>query len=538
MAIDSGNICVDFSELSLMPSAKETIADTLTRAGFCVEHPCGGHGKCGKCLVRAVPAAAPTEIERRIIPKNDLDLGWRLSCLSPAVPGMKVFIYKGNEQILEQGALLQHSWNVRADGGKYRLAADIGTTTVVLYMLHPDDGRIITVVSAANSQNKYGADVISRIFAAGEDHKNLDNLKYAIIGTINGLIDEITMSTGVSIADISGLYAAGNTTMEHLLLGVDPSPIGRSPFDPPFLKAKDRNAAECGLNLSKEAFLRLVPNISAFVGGDITAGLYYTGVFRQPGTSLFIDIGTNSEMAVCRNGRIWACSAAAGPAFEGAHISTGLRAVNGAVEHASVEGDDLYISPIGGAPPAGICGSGIIDLVAVLAEHGVIEPSGKFADASKISSKGLARRIRRGNKNFSEFVYCFADEYGANKDLTLPQKDVREIQLAKSAIAVGIAKLSEKAGITPGELDRIYIGGAFGNFIDSANAMKLGVLPALPADKVTAAGNCAGLGVCRSAFDPEAEEAFGYICSHCESINLAELDDFQTQFVRNLKFGV
>lgn len=370
MTTDTRNICVDFSELSLKPSVGDTIAEMLTRAGFYVEHPCGGHGKCGKCLVRAVPAAAPTEIERRTIPENDLARGWRLSCLSPAAPGMKVFLYKENEQILEQGIPLQHSWNIRSEGEKYKLAADIGTTTVVLYILHPDDGRIVTALSAANAQNKYGADVISRIFAAGEDRKNLGNLKQAIIGTINGLIDEITTSTGVSIADISGLYAAGNTTMEHLLLGVDPSPIGRSPFDPPFLKTEDRNAAKCGLKMAEEAFLRLVPNISAFVGGDVTAGLYYTGASKQQGTSLFIDIGTNSEMAVCRNGHIWACSAAAGPAFEGAHISTGLRAVNGAVEHASVEGDDLYISSIGGAHPVGICGSGIIDLVAVLAENG------------------------------------------------------------------------------------------------------------------------------------------------------------------------
>ncbi|MDO5115197.1 MAG: ASKHA domain-containing protein [Synergistaceae bacterium] len=539
MADDSRAIRFDFSANSLTPRPGETISDVLARGGVPMDHPCGGRGKCGKCLVLVSPAAEPTEAERAAIGTEELAAGWRLSCAAPALPGM-IVSFRDNRQkdghILAAGEARNGGGLRPAADGKYRLAADIGTTTVVVYLLHPKDGHIVATASAGNSQVKFGADVISRIFSADTDRRNRELLQDEIIGTLNGLIRGITEKSGVNTADIGAMYAAGNTTMEHLLLGEDPGPIGRSPFKPTFLRAADRTAASLKLDLPAEATVSLTPNISAFVGGDITAGLYHTDIVNNDGASLFIDIGTNSEMVVCRGGSLYACSAAAGPALEGAQVSTGVRAMEGAVEKVWADSNGLHLAAIEDSPPIGLCGSGIIDMIAVLLNNGVILPAGRFAASENVENADLARRLRKGKRNFSEFVYCFAGEYGAASDLVLTQKDVREVQLAKSAIAVGIKKLTEQAGITTAELDRIYLGGAFGNYIDRSNAMRMGILPRVPLERVLPVGNCAGLGVCRSAFDPEADRAFSYIEANCQSINLAAADDFQQKFVHYLNF--
>ena len=534
---DKGMSRFDFASGAVEIRPGDTIGTALARAGVPIDHPCGGRGRCGKCLVLAAPAAEATEAEKKLLSPERLAEGWRLSCQSPAVEGMRVSYTDGRhgDRILVGGASKGSHGFAPAEDGKYRLGVDIGTTTVVVYLLDPSSGKITATASAGNSQAKYGADVISRIFAVDSDFANLKLLKDEIVGTVNGLIGEVVKKAGISTSQIGIVHAAGNTTMEHLFLGEDPRPIGRSPFIPPFLRADDRNAAKLGLALDGAVSVRLVPNISAFIGGDITAGLYHVGASRQKGVSLFIDIGTNSEMAICRDGEFYSCSAAAGPALEGAQISTGMRATEGAVEKAVFDGEKLVVSTINDTPPAGLCGSGIIDLIAVLLDCGAILPNGKFAAAEHVRYEDMARRLRRGAKNFREFVYCFKGERGAERELVLTQKDVREVQLAKSAIAVGEETLLEIIGADVSALDRVYLAGAFGNYIDCGNAIRMGILPKIP-EKIITLGNSAGLGVCESAFDPKADGEFRYIENHCKSLNLAALDDFQQKFLKHLNF--
>lgn len=517
----------------------DTVADVMIRAGITHDYSCGRHGRCGKCMVCVVPASKPLLEECAVIHEALLADGWRLACLSPAFPGMVIYYPEklNKQRILVEGTLKNHGSFKPSDDRKYQLACDIGTTTVALYLLNPDDGSIIATASAANGQINFGSDVISRIYAVEENPVNLQRMQKAIVNTLNQLINEIIVRSGVNLSSIGGLHVAGNTTMEHLLLGVDPRSMGRSPFTPSFLRAEQKTASDLDLALSTDAKVSLVPNLSSFVGGDIVAGLYYVDICEKEGIYLFMDIGTNNEMVISKNKLLFACSAAAGPALEGTQISTGVRAVEGAVEKVWFY-NKLFLSTIENVSPVGICGSGLIDLVAVLLDFGVVLPNGKFQQPDRIEQEDLRRRLRKGDKRFNEFVYCFAGEYGADRDLVLTQKDVRETQLAKSAIAVGIHKLLEVTDVRIQDIDRVYLAGAFGNYINRDNAMRLGILPKVMPETVLPVGNSAGLGVCRSVFDLDAKKKFACIEQSCQSLNLALSDDFQKMFVHYLNFDV
>ncbi len=516
-----------------------TVSQALSEAGYPQNNPCGGRGKCGKCRVQIRFAAAPTTAEREVLSEEELAAGWRLACVSTAVPGMTVLLPEFDERdmriLTAEGADDAAGWNKDSTG--FRLGCDIGTTTVVIYLLHPESGAIAHTVSALNGQIGFGGDVISRIFAVCDDYAKLLELQDAIKDTIDQLLRRLYQETGLEPRQIVELRVAGNTTMEHLLLGEDPRGLGKSPFTPAFLAHGPVRAGELGLKeLAESTPVSLVPNLSAFVGGDITAGIYYTRMAESDRLNLLLDIGTNNEMVLGNRGAMYACSAAAGPALEGAQISTGMRAAAGAVEKVWLDEGRLELSTIGNAPPCGLCGSGLIDLLAVLVRSGVVLPNGRFANAEDLPEGDLRERLRKGGKRHSEFVYCRAGERGADADLALTQKDVREAQLAKSAIAVGIDKLLERMDATMDQLDSVYLAGAFGNYIDQHNACCLGILPRVAEEKIKPVHNSAGLGVCRSLFDPEAEKEIAKIAALCQPLNLAAEEDFQQRFLERLKF--
>lgn len=533
MTLEPGHV-----ELTVPPEA--TVGEALALSGYAMNHPCGGKGRCGKCRIRTRGASAPTAVERDLLSTGELEEGWRLSCVSPVRAGMTVCLPDQTEQqvriLTGEGGLLGDTDTQKLTG--CRLACDIGTTTVVLYLLHPETGAIIRTASALNGQIAYGGDVISRIFAVSEEYDRLKELQGAIITTLNRLIEQILTETGLSQAGICEMRVAGNTTMEHLFLGRDPRGLGKSPFQPDFLSAPPCAAEELGLALLPGTPVSVVPNLSAFVGGDITAGIYETGMNQAEGPCLLLDIGTNNEMVLGNRNILYACSAAAGPALEGAQISTGMRAAPGAVEKAWYEGGTLRLKTISDAPPKGLCGSGLIDLLALLVRERIVRPDGRFAAPDELPEGDLRSRLRKGEGRHREFVYCYAGEHNAARELTLTQKDVRETQLAKSAIAVGIEKLLEKMAITPKELNQVYLAGAFGNYIDQKNARELGLLPQVGDEVVRAVHNTAGLGVCRSLFDPDFEARTAHISQIYRSINLAEEADFQQRFLTHLQFTI
>lgn len=519
-------------EKVILPEDACVIGDVLAQ----VDHPCGGKGKCGKCRVLTKNGAEPLAAEQAALTAEELAAGWRLSCLSPLCHGMSVWppAPADSMQILEGGAESSHS---PAALSGCRIGCDIGTTTVVLYLLHPDTGEILHTVSALNGQVSFGGDVISRIFAVCEDPENLGKLQSAIADTLNDLLDRLAKETGADLSTVRELRIAANTTMEHLLIGADPQGLGKSPFTPAFLKAPVLTAGELGLHLPASVPVTQVDNLSAFVGGDITAGIYHTGMADREEISLLLDIGTNNEMVLGNQDVLHGCSAAAGPALEGAQISTGMRAAAGAVEKVWAEDGRLCLQTIRSAPPKGLCGSGLIDLLALLVREGIVQPDGRFLALDKVPDTDLGSRLRKGGKRHSEFVYCRQGEHGAEQELVLTQKDVREAQLAKSAIAVGIDKLLERMGITLADVAHVYLAGAFGNYIDQANARELGILPQVPDDVIVPVHNSAGLGVCRSLYDPAYPAALDRITRIFCPMNLAAEEDFQQRFLERLKFN-
>lgn len=520
-------------------SAETVLSGVLTELGQ-QNYPCGGMGKCGKCRVLTQGGAPPTEVERAVLTQGELAQGWRLSCVSPVRPGMRVWLPGHDEQTLRilgaEGAAVFPEEELTAEAEGYRLGCDLGTTTVVLYLLHPKNGAVLHTVSALNDQVAFGGDVISRIFAVCEAYDRLEALQTAVAGTINRLIGQIAGETGVTKDRICELRVAGNTTMEHLLIRADPRGLGKSPFVPAFLSAAPQRADVLGLDLLPFTPVTLVPNLSAFVGGDITAGIYYTGMSRGAELSLLLDIGTNNEMVVGNSEQLYACSAAAGPALEGAQISTGMRAAAGAVESVWLEDGRLCLRTIQSAPPRGLCGSGLIDLLALLVREGILLPNGCFAEAGELPDGDLSGRLQKAGRRHSEFVYCRRGEYGADQELALTQKDVREAQLAKSAISVGIDKLLERVHATARDLKRVYLAGAFGNYIDQNHARELGILPPVGDEVIQAVHNSAGLGVCGSLYDPTFQTQLEHITDIYHSINLAAEDDFQKRFLARLQF--
>ncbi|MBO7667311.1 MAG: 2Fe-2S iron-sulfur cluster binding domain-containing protein, partial [Firmicutes bacterium] len=290
LLLEPGNRRVGFT-----PGA--TVSQALSEAGYPQNNPCGGRGKCGKCRVRTAGGSAPTAAERDVLSEEELAAGWRLACVSPACPGMTVRLPEFGEQDLriltaeDTGGAAE--WDGQTAG--FKLGCDIGTTTVVIYLLHPENGRILHTVSSLNGQIGFGGDVISRIFAVCDDFGRLEELQAAIAETLNRLLRQLFQETGIAPAQICELRVAGNTTMEHLLLAEDPRGMGKSPFTPSFLDHETVTAEALGLELPAGTPVSLMPNLSAFVGGDITAGIYYTQMADSAGLNLLLDIGTNNE---------------------------------------------------------------------------------------------------------------------------------------------------------------------------------------------------------------------------------------------------
>ncbi|MDR1617069.1 MAG: ASKHA domain-containing protein, partial [Syntrophomonadaceae bacterium] len=370
----------------------------------------------------------------------------------------------------------------------YGIAVDIGTTTVAAYMCSLNTGKIERSASTLNQQAAYGADILSRISYCMLNEDGLAILNKALCDTVNGLIGEMSARTGVHAHDIVEIVLVFNTVMQHIALNIRPDALGVSPFVSSFQESVDIKARDIGFDIMPGANVHCLPSIGGFIGADCTAALLSEEIYSQDKNLLLIDIGTNSEICLGNKKAVYSTSCATGPALEGAQISCGMRAENGAVQHVSI--DPLTLEPrldvIGDEIPRGICGSGIIDVIARLNAAGVITSEGKF-------SKGIVSpRLRLEEKGKSyEYVLYFARD-GTEKDITVNQKDIRAVQLAKAALYSGAKTLMQKSGID--EIEGVILAGAFGNYIDKANAVALGMFPDCHLDRVRVVGNAAGEG--------------------------------------------
>jgi uncharacterized 2Fe-2S/4Fe-4S cluster protein (DUF4445 family) len=391
------------------------------------------------------------------------------------------------------------------------VAIDIGTTSLVFYLVNLITGTIVETKASLNPQAKYGADVISRIQFTTSDKKGLHILQNEIISAINRELIDLVQFAGISVNEIIKIVIAGNTTMLHLLLGADPLSLAMVPFKAQFLDEQILQGKDLKLNCFPEAEIKLLPSISAYVGADIVAGLASIGPSDIYRNYLFMDIGTNGELALVTGDRIWCCSTAAGPAFEGARISCGMGAVEGAI---SAFGDEGYIV-IGDEKPAGLCGSGLIDLVAWLFSNG------------KIDSEGILK---------SEFEIVPASESLTGQAITINQTDVREVQLAKSAIASGIKILMRQAGRAFDQIDTLFLAGGFGNYINIESAVRIGLIPVEMKERIIPIGNTSATGALAALKSVRFDEAVNRVRDRAILVELANDEDFTLEFAMNMMF--
>jgi uncharacterized 2Fe-2S/4Fe-4S cluster protein (DUF4445 family) len=421
----------------------------------------------------------------------------------------------------------------------YGIAFDIGTTTVVGYLIDLGSGEELSAVAKTNPQVIHGDDVISRIGFAQQHKDDLEKLQKEIVITLNEIIRETTQKAKIDKCNIYEVVIVGNTCMHHLFLGINPSYIAPSPYIPVIkeslsLKVKDIP----GLSLNPAANIYMLPNISAFVGADILAGILSTSMWREDKAVLLVDLGTNGEVVLGSEGKLWACSAAAGPAFEGSRIGSGMRAAEGAIDKVKIDNKFITYKVIEDGKVRGICGSGLIDLIAELLKLGLINKSGKLIDREEGNSElseEIRKRIIKGQKG-NKFLLVKGKETENGKPIYLTQRDIREVQLAKAAIFAGIKILLKEVNIPLEDIQEIFLAGAFGNFIDKKSAVRIGLLPNLPLKKIESVGNAAGRGaeitLCSNKMRKVGEE----ISKKVKYVELSSRSDFQEEFIKAIIF--
>lgn len=365
------------------------------------------------------------------------------------------------------------------------LAVDLGTTKIASYLLDLDSGQTLAAQGIMNPQIAYGEDVISRIARTLESPAEAARLQELAVDALNQLTVDLCAKVDAKPEEIVEAVVVGNTAMHHLLLRLPVAQLALSPYVPAVREALDVKARDLGLRISPGAYVHLLPNIAGFVGADHVAMLLATEAGQAKGVALALDIGTNTEVCLVGDGALTSVSCASGPAFEGAHIKHGMRAANGAIEHLRLVDNGVEYQTIGGAPPVGLCGSGILDAMAQLYQAGVLEANGRMV-------AGHPRVRVRGGEH--EFVLVSEEERGGDPAITITQGDVRELQLAKGAIRTGIQVLLETKGYSQEEIGKVIIAGAFGTYIDVASAVTIGMLPPLPLDRFQQVGNAAGMG--------------------------------------------
>ena len=500
----------------------ETLLARISAAGVFLDAPCGGQGKCGKCLVRLAPDSEPVLACQTLV-EGDMDI---------YLPDeMEMKIADSGKQVLggAEHRSLEFGGAGGVDPGKWAehrlgVAVDIGTTSVVAHLTDLDTGERIATASGVNAQRPYGADVISRIqYSADNGHDALTRL---IREQLSKLMLDACASSGANAENIEYISIAANTIMEHLAAGYSPVGMGIVPFTTVSLFGEEM-AAGGDLPVAGGALLYFAPAISAYVGGDITAGMLAAGLEDMPGPVVYLDIGTNGEIALKQGDKYYCCATAAGPAFEGAEITMGMAAVNGAINHVKWNGG-LKLSVVGEQTPRGLCGSGLLDALAVLLETGAVDETGRLLDPDEISHGISAHISTAGGKN--------AFMLTADNSVYMTASDIRKLQLAKSAIAAGIQTLLRHIGVAEDGVKQFILAGGFGSFMDQYSAARIGLFPAsfLPVAKTL--GNTAGEGAAIALCSAQARASLESIRARCEYIELSTSPVFNEQFVEQMMF--
>jgi uncharacterized 2Fe-2S/4Fe-4S cluster protein (DUF4445 family) len=422
---------------------------------------------------------------------------------------------------------------------RFAISFDLGTTTVVATLLDLDSGQPLAVRSILNRQQPYGADVITRISATMMDDQALPALRERVHETLSELTAEVCAEGAVNPREVYEITACGNVTMMHLALGIDPEPLSMAPFVVSAHTLPPVNAREFGVTVHRRAPAFVFPSLGAYVGGDIVAGMLATGLTRDRRLRLFIDVGTNSEIALGSSERVLATAAPAGPAFEAAQIKCGMRAADGAIEGIKVVGDSLELEVIGDVEPAGLCGSGLVDAVSELVHSGLLDHSGRFIsdEAAAEQHPGLAPRLTMIGQE-RVFVLHWRGRPGRDPESSvfLSQRDVRELQFAKASIATGWQILLRELGIDVGDIAQVLLAGSFGSYLTPLSAVRIGLVPKLALPRIVSAGNVAGEGAKIAALSLRERAEAHSILREVEYVELSGRSDFNDMFIDQLAF--
>ncbi len=496
-------VIVISSDTSVSTNAIEgtLLSAHLRENGFGIDTPCGGNGTCGKCLVEVVGKGEVKSCTFKIGADCTVRLQKQKSTaniLSSISPVVRTIPINGLPKSCPD----------------FGLALDIGTTTVVALLVDKNTGEALDRVVFLNPQAEYGLDVISRINFTIEDVKGLSVLHNTLIRAINKSIYALCEKAGISKESISEIVVAANTTMLHIFSNTSPKSLAFYPFTPEFTDTKTCTANEAGLVAAPSSRITLLPSVSAFVGADISAGLTAVPILESNKTALFIDIGTNGEIALGNADGFLCCATAAGPAFEGAKISCGMGAVAGAISSFT---DNGTYTTIGGIKPLGICGSALIDIVAYLLKSGRISPEGLLEEPFQIVPPA---------------------ESATNRAIAITPKDIRELQLAKAAISAGIKLLIKQAGISFCQIEHLYIAGGFGAFVNINNAITIGLLPTELKDRIVLAGNTSLAGAFLSVRNSSFINEINNTIHKCTAIDLSAIPEFNDTFVDEMFFRI
>lgn len=555
------------------------ISQCIREAGISIETPCNCVGICGKCKVKVQGELFPPSKEEEKFLSGQSNI--RLACFAKIKGDAQVEVLnkKNNLKIINRGysidvkvkgeikqvrlpkidlqsptpyadylnydissinifeklGNIDKSYNDELYGVVYNnklmdistcseeilgVAVDIGTTGLSAYLIDLKSGDVISKSSALNPQTEFGSDVLSRITYCMNSEEKLKILKTSIIRKINEMIEELVEDNFIR-KNVYRVIVAGNTTMLHLFLGINPISIAKAPYRPIFLDKVDIGASEIGIDINKSAVITLLPSASGYIGSDILSGIIATAFNEKKYGSIFIDIGTNGEIVAIYNGRLVATSTAAGPAFEGMNISCGARAEDGAIDTFNIDSDyNITFSTIGEAQPKGICGSGLIDIIACLVEKNIVLSSGRFN--SKLN-KNIINRLKDKKFYITDNIY-------------ISQKDIRQIQLAKGAIAAGISMLLKEIGMPIVNVEEAVIAGAFGYHINSESIKSIGIIPKGFKGKITFVGNSSIEGARLALINEKVLKNMVDLRKNINVLELSVKEEFQEYFIRELTF--
>ena len=521
----------------------ENILEIAQKAGVKIDVPCGGNGTCGKCKMRIMSGSLSYDKGSGQLSDDEFEDNWRLACqatmeadvmlwipaaASDYISGIVTSGLRTPEELKKYNEMLDelftHDLKKGVQEKGYGIAVDIGTTTNAVTLLDLQTGTILSRGTVGNGQIRYGADVINRIIQQGRPGGR-DRLQKAVLEeTLIPLFEKEIKAAGIDPMEITRIVIAGNTTMEHLLVKANGDSIRLMPFQPEFLEHEPMKASELRLPVNPDAKVILAPNVGSYVGGDITAGVLSALLWDKEEMSLFIDLGTNGELVFGNKDYMLTCACSAGPAFEGGDISCGMRASRGAIDSCVIHRQTLMplVTTINKGRPAGMCGSGLIDVIAELYKVGAIDAKGKFIREDK--------RIRDDGYGDKEYVLFYADESATGRDIFISESDIDNFIRAKGAIFSAARTMLKSVDMHVTDIDRIVIAGGIGSGINMENAMLIGMLPKADLSKYSYIGNSSLTGACAMLISDDATEKVYDIAHNMTYIELSTEPGYMDEF--------